>query len=151
MKNRKSIYKNLQGVSMGIMAACLALTACDKDKEFTPAMPEAKLINSITFDVSSTLPLAIDMDSTIVYKVEAPDDLEDRTILWRSTNEAVARVSQNGTITGVSEGTAVISATPSIGFGAEATVTVNVIPQIIKAESVTLVNPREGEVIYVCV
>jgi len=148
MKNRKSIYKNLQGVSMGIVAACLALTACDKDKEFTPAMPEAKLINSITFDVSSTLPLAIDMDSTIVYKVEAPDDLEDRTILWRSTNEAVARVSQNGTITGVSEGTAVISATPSIGFGAEATVTVNVIPQIIKAESVTLVNPREGEVIY---
>ena len=52
MKNRNSIYKNLQGVSMGIMAACLALTACDKDKEFTPAMPEAKLINSITFDVS---------------------------------------------------------------------------------------------------
>lgn len=34
MKNRNSIYKNLQGVSMGIMAACLALTACDKDKEF---------------------------------------------------------------------------------------------------------------------
>ena len=41
MKNRNSIYKNLQGVSMGIMAACLALTACDKDKEFTPAKPEA--------------------------------------------------------------------------------------------------------------
>lgn len=55
MKNRNSIYKNLQGVSMGIMAACLALTACDKDKEFTPAMPEAKLINSITFDVSPTI------------------------------------------------------------------------------------------------
>ena len=66
MKNRNSIYKNLQGVSMGIMAACLALTACDKDKEFTPAMPEAKLINSITFDVSPTLPLAIGMDSMIV-------------------------------------------------------------------------------------
>ena len=94
MKNRNSIYKNLQGVSMGIMAACLALTACDKDKEFTPAMPEAKLINSITFDVSPTLPLAIGMDSMIVCKVEAPEELEDRTILWRSTDEAVARVSQ---------------------------------------------------------
>lgn len=90
MKNRNSIYKNLQGVSMGIMAACLALTACDKDKEFTPAMPEAKLINSITFDVSPTLPLAIGMDSMIVCKVEAPEELEDRTILWRSTDEAVA-------------------------------------------------------------
>lgn len=68
MKNRNSIYKNLQGVSMGIMAACLALIACDKDKEFTPAMPEAKLINSITFDVSPTLPLAIGMDSMIVVR-----------------------------------------------------------------------------------
>ena len=148
MKNRNSIYKNLQGVSMGIMAACLALTACDKDKEFTPAMPEAKLINSITFDVSPTLPLAIGMDSMIVCKVEAPEELEDRTILWRSTDEAVARVSQDGTITGVAEGTAVISATPPIGFGVTASVTVTVIPQIIKAESVTLVNPREGEVIF---
>lgn len=148
MKNKKMIYKNLQGVSMGIVTACLALSACDKDKEFTPAMPEAKLINSITFDVSATLPLAINMDSTIVYKVEAPDDLEDRTILWRSTNETVARVSQNGTITGVTEGTAVISATPSIGFGVEATLIVNVVPEIIKAESVMLINPREGEVIY---
>lgn len=148
MKNNKSIYKNLQGASLGIMAACLAFTACDKDKEFTPAMPEAKLINSITFDVSPILPLAINMDSAIVYKVEAPDDLKDRTLLWRSTNETVARVSQDGTITGVAEGTAVVSATPSIGFGVAATVTVNVVPQIIKAESVTLVNPREGEVIY---
>lgn len=133
---------------MGIMAACLALTACDKDKEFTPAMPEAKLINSITFDVSPTLPLAIGMDSMIVCKVEAPEELEDRTILWRSTDEAVARVSQDGTITGVAEGTAVISATPPIDFGVTASVTVTVIPQIIKAESVTLVNPREGEVIF---
>ena len=80
-------------------------------------MPEAKLINSITFDVSPTLPLAIGMDSMIVCKVEAPEELEDRTILWRSTDEAVARVSQDGTITGVAEGTAVISATPPIGFG----------------------------------
>lgn len=148
MKIEKTINKNLQGMSMIIMATCLALTACDKDKEFTPAMPEAKLINSITFDVNSILPLAIDMDSAIVYKVEAPDDLEDRTLLWRSTNDAVARVSQDGIITGVTEGKAVISATPAIGFGAAATVTVNVVPQIIKAESVTLINPREGEVIY---
>lgn len=148
MKNKRLIYKNLQSVSIGLVTTCLAFTACDKDKEFTPAMAEAKLINSITFDVSPTLPLAIDMDSTIVYKVDAPEGLEDRTILWRSTNDAVARVAQDGTITGVAEGTAVISATPSIGFGAEATVTVNVIPQVIKAESVALINPREGEVIY---
>ena len=58
---------------MGIMAACLALTACDKDKEFTPAMPEAKLINSITFDVSPTLPLAIGMEGGSSGRTGRPD------------------------------------------------------------------------------
>lgn len=148
MKNKYSIYRNLQGISLGMITACMVLAACDKDKELTPAMPEAKLINSITFNVSKVLPLPVGMDSAIVYKVEAPDDLEDRTILWRSTDESVARVSQDGTITGVSEGQAVISATPSIGFGAEATVTVKVVPELIKTESVTLTHPREGEVIF---
>lgn len=148
MKNRYSIYKNLYGASACLLTACMVLTACDKEKEFTPAMSEAKLINSITFDVSATLPLAIGMDSTIVYSVEAPDDLEDRTIVWKSTDESIARVSQDGTITGVAEGTAVISATPPIGFGATASVKVEIVPEIIKATSLTLTNPREGEVIY---
>ena len=37
MKNRNSIYKNLQGVSMGIMAACLALTGHHPARRFCRA------------------------------------------------------------------------------------------------------------------
>ena len=60
MKNRNSIYQGLSRASIGMLAACMTLTACDKDQEFTPAMPEAKLINGITFKVSENcrLPLA---------------------------------------------------------------------------------------------
>ena len=60
MKNRNSIYQGLSRASIGMLAACMTLTACDKDQEFTPAMPEAKLINGITFKVMKTcrLPLA---------------------------------------------------------------------------------------------
>ena len=76
MKNRNSIYQGLSRASIGMLAACMALTACDKDQEFTPAMPEAKLINGITFKVSENLPLAIGMDSTIVFAIDAPEDLE---------------------------------------------------------------------------
>ena len=47
MKNRNSIYQGLSRASIGMLAACMTLTACDKDQEFTPAMPEAKLINGI--------------------------------------------------------------------------------------------------------
>lgn len=72
MKNRNSIYQGLSRASIGMLAACMALTACDKDQEFTPAMPEAKLINGITFKVSENLPLAIGMDSTIVLRLMLP-------------------------------------------------------------------------------
>ena len=57
MKNRNSIYQGLSRASIGMLAACMTLTACDKDQEFTPAMPEAKLINGITFKVSENLPV----------------------------------------------------------------------------------------------
>lgn len=72
MKNRNSIYQGLSRASIGMLAACMTLTACDKDQEFTPAMPEAKLINGITFKVSENLPLAIGMDSTIVLRLMLP-------------------------------------------------------------------------------
>ena len=144
MKNRNSIYQGLSRASIGMLATCMTLTACDKDQEFTPAMPEAKLINGITFKVSENLPLAIGMDSTIVFAIDAPEELEDRSIIWKSTDETVAKVSQQGTITGIAEGTAIISVTPAIGFGPSASVTVNVIPEIIKATDMTLVNPKEG-------
>lgn len=72
MKNRNSIYQGLSRASIGMLATCMTLTACDKDQEFTPAMPEAKLINGITFKVSENLPLAIGMDSTIVLRLMLP-------------------------------------------------------------------------------
>lgn len=56
-------------------------------------MPEQQLINSIELEVTSKLPLAIGMDSTIVYKV-APEDAADKEVMWTSSNEKVAAVSQ---------------------------------------------------------
>ena len=56
MKIRYSINKNLFGASACLLTACMVLTACDKEKEFTPAKSEAKLINSNTYDMSATLP-----------------------------------------------------------------------------------------------
>ena len=150
MKNRNSIYQGLSRASIGMLAACMTLTACDKDQEFTPAMPEAKLINGITFKVSENLPLAIGMDSTIVFAIDAPEELEDRSIIWKSTDETVAKVSQQGTITGIAEGTAIISVTPAIAFRSIPPLAAGAaVPrQIIKATDMTLVNPKEGEDIY---
>ncbi len=145
--NNKTITGLLRSALL-LPVACLAFTACDKDQLFTTDMPEASLIKSITLDVSSTLPLPVGMDTTLVCHIEAPEGLEDRTLLWKSSDESIATVDQNGKITGVATGDATVTVTPEIGFGATATVTVHVVPELIKAQEVKITNPKEGEDIY---
>jgi uncharacterized protein YjdB len=58
---------------------------------------------------------------------EAGNDLPDRSVTWSSTDESVARVSSNGTVTGEAEGEATITAT-SEGVSGTAEVTVVVAP-----------------------
>ena len=56
-----------------------------------------------------------------------PWTASDRSVTWTSDNEAVATVDENGVVTGVSSGTAVITATSNLddSFSASCTVTVN--------------------------
>ena len=111
----KKIYMN-QFLLAGTLTGCLFLASCDKEQEFTTGMPEQQLINSIELEVTSKLPLAVGMDSTIVYKV-APEDAADE---------------------------AVITVKPVIGFGVtdvtEKTITVSVIPEIIEVTDIRLTN-----------
>ena len=54
----------------------------------------------------------------------APANATDRSLAWTSSNNAVARVDTLGRVTGVSPGTAVITAVASNGIAATCTVTV---------------------------
>ena len=148
IKTKIKKYNKKHCASIWLLGTVAVLASCSADKELTPAMPEAHLISSITFKVSEVLPLGVGMDSTLVYTIEAPEQLQDRAIMWKSTNNEVATVSQEGKITAIAEGSAVISAVPEIGFGATASVTVNVIPEVIKATHLELINNKEGSTIY---
>lgn len=147
MKN-KSLYSGFCQLTVAVLTTGMLLVACDKEKDYTPAMPEALLINAISLEVGENLPMPVGMDSTLVYTIDAPAALEDRSILWTSSDEKVARVSQDGTVSAISTGSAVISVTPAIGFGATASVTVNVVPELITATSLKVSNPKEGQDIY---
>lgn len=127
---------------VALMAAAAAFTACDDDKQLTLDAPQAKLLESIKLEVSDVLPLAVGMDSTLVYTV-GPDDAEDKTVLFTSSDESIATVDANGTIHAVKVGECVISATSSLGFNvyeAQDAVQVKVIPEVIKITSITLTN-----------
>ena len=59
-----------------------------------------------------------------------PNDAANKTVIWNSSNDAVATVSNNGLVTGVSAGTATITATTTDGtnLSASCAVTVTIIP-----------------------
>lgn len=126
----------------GLVLAGAAFTSCDDEKQLTLGAPESKLLENITFEVSDVLPLAVGMDSTIVFTI-GPDDAEDKTVIFSSSDESVATVDQDGTIHALKVGEATISATSSLQFNvydAQAAVQVKVIPEVIKITSITLTN-----------
>lgn len=134
--------KNSYILLSSLMLAGAALTSCDDEKELTLNAPESRLLENITFEVSDVLPLGVGMDSTLVYTV-GPDDVEDKTVIFSSSDESVATVDQDGTIHALKVGECTISATSSLGFDvydAQAAVLVQVIPEVIKITNITLTN-----------
>jgi len=80
-------------------------------------------VTSVSLDKTSDS--VIVGDTTALAATVSPDNASDKTVTWSSSDPSVATVDQNGVVTGVSTGTAVITATTEDGsFTASYTVTV---------------------------
>ena len=140
--------KHINIISTALLAlAAAGLTACDDDKQLTLNADQAYMVEGITFDVSETLPLAVGMDSTLVYKV-LPEDATNKTVVFTSSDPSVATVDADGTIHAVKVGRAIITGRSEIGFkvfDAEAAVVVQVIPEVIKAQTIDVICDTEPD------
>lgn len=146
MKNRYSLLSRKM-VGIGMLGASILAISCS-EQEFTTGMSENQLITSITLDVDTELPVLMGTDTTIVYHI-TPENPDVADLRWSTTNELVASVSPDGTISAKSLGKAIITVTPSVGFGSDATsksIEVTVIPEVIKATSIEFSN--EGNQLY---
>lgn len=89
---------------------------------------------------SSAIKLPLNKSYTLPVTI-TPDDATNKRLTWTSSNTSVATVDANGTVTGVAEGTAVITATTKDGT------------KLSVSCSVTVYEPQaaavEGEVLYV--
>ena len=65
-----------------------------------------------------------------------PENATNKSVIWKSSNEAVAVVDENGVVTAVGVGEAIITATTVDGSNLSATCKVTVVPTL--AESITL-------------
>ena len=84
--------------------------------------------------------LSLDVPET--YQLTAtitPSDASNKNLIWSSSNESAATVDENGLVTAVGNGTAVIKAESADGSGISASCTVTVIdPSKIPVSSITL-------------
>lgn len=80
-------------------------------------------VKSVSFE-NPFLTLEIGAESTRTAKVK-PDDADDKTLTYKSSNEGIAKVDQTGKVTAVAVGKATITATAANGIAGTYSVTVN--------------------------
>lgn len=109
-----------------LLTGAFAMASCDKDDTGPVA------VERVTLD-KSTLTLVVGQEAVLTAAV-VPDDADNRTVAWSSSDPSIATVSDAGKVKAIALGSATITA--SAGGGKSATCTVTVDP--IAVESVTL-------------
>lgn len=112
------------GKVTGVSDGNATITAKADGKSATCAVTVTVVIpvESITLDQPS-LTLLVGETYTLTATV-TPDNASDKTVTWSSSNNGAAKVDQNGTVTGVAEGKAEITASAG-GKSTTCSVTVN--------------------------
>jgi len=117
-----------------IIGAGLLLVSCNKESEVK--------VSSVKVS-PATLAIYVG-DSSPLSAVVTPDNAADKNVKWSSSMTSVATVSSSGVVTGVAEGTAVISA---MADGVTGTCTVTVSNKFIPVASVTLDKESPFEIV----
>lgn len=134
------------GVALMLVAVAVT-TSCSDDKDFGGKMDEVTTISSITiapteYDVDkNTICLLRNTELQLSCSIE-PENVTDNTVLWTSSDETIATVSQDGKLVTKDKcGSTVISVMPGVGFGASSatpTRLVKVIERVIEVENIEL-------------
>ena len=107
-----------------------ALPGCGSSEEPLPPAPVEKpiAVSSVALDKTS-LELLVDSTAQLTATV-SPDNAENKSITWKSSDTAVATVSDSGQVTAIAEGKASITVkTTDGGHTATCTVTVSKLPE----------------------
>ena len=98
----------------------------------------AKLIPVETITLSASEWNAVEGETMRLSATVMPENATDKSIVWSSSDTSVAIVSEDGVVSALKPGEAVITATAADGSGVNASCNVNVIAKFISVESLTL-------------
>ncbi len=92
--------------------------------EETRKIPKLDIIKVTAIELSDSERTATVGTSFTITATVKPDDALNRTIIWSSSDPSIATVDENGTVTAIAEGEAIITAESADGVKAECKVTV---------------------------
>ena len=113
-------------VSLAILGLLLSAIACD-DKEYGDAMSEGQLMNDIEMNIESSIALAVGMDIQVICK-PVPENVTYPELSWKSSDENIVSVSQEGKITAKAVGKAKVNISQKAAFETLKTIDVEVKP-----------------------
>ena len=99
-------------------------SSADKKKKVVITVKVGTPVKAITID-KTTPTVARKKSITLKAKV-TPSNASNKSIIWSSSNQRIAKVSSKGKVTGVKNGTAKITAKAADGSGVKKTITVKV-------------------------
>ncbi len=92
--------------------------------EETRKIPKLDIIKVTAIELSDSERTATVGTSFTITATVKPDDALNRTVIWSSSDPSIATVDENGTVTAIAEGEAIITAESADGVKAECKVTV---------------------------
>ena len=127
----------------GYGKATITVTTKDQGKTASCTITVAQWVTSISLDKTSLL-LAIGAEATLSVASILPDNANDKTYSWSSSDSAIASVDNSGKVTAKAKGNATIKATANDGSGVFASCSVEVyridVPQAV--DMGTVVNGK---------
>lgn len=139
------------------LAACsfLGLTSCDDDKDLGGKMDEMITVSTITLNETQydagnkTICLLKNKELQLSWSI-APENATDANVQWTSSDESIVAVTREGkVVTKDKAGKAIITLTPEIGFGPEATIvtrTVEVMDEYTYMSAINITNVPAEEI-----
>ena len=122
--SNENVVTVVDGVLTAVGAGTATITATEKyGKTATCTVTVVIPATGISLN-TGTQNMAVGDTNTLVATV-APFDATDKSIVWHSSDEAVATVDENGKVTALTSGTAIITATASNGSVASCVVNVS--------------------------
>ena len=123
--------------AFGLLSVFVLFACSDEENE-----PSIVAVESISISPSS---ISLERDKTYQLQAEVtPKEATEKKVLWSSSDTQVATVSENGLVTGVNKGTAVITVTAG-GKSATCEETVTWEVQSVMVSPATLIMTKVGE------